>query len=516
MNRNPATFKLDISPSLVPDLLFADKQWLGVKMHGVIEFKATPGEGLFRPYRRSARRTKSGCLSCRTRHTKCDELKPICGGCVRNHLLCSWPASSRVNCPLGPETAKDLALTQHTTSSYQLQISSPEYALSQWPRLKKRPTEQRLLHHYIERSVKRLVVKNSVENPFLVYLLPLAQQNEGFLHAALAISASHLSYDNTKSHVVALTHYGIALRAAKYLITDFGSGFRKNPIEIIMMLLVLCNYEVVDGNMEGAVMQHILPCSTLLVSHNDLLSKIDENCACFIAEQYMAFHIMNHHFGLEINGMANQSLDLSSYYHGRSSSCAYGLFEMIPQISIFARRVPFSHPRHLDHAILNEFHTIEQEILSWEVPEPLAYRTHAWPAPDRDEITAALFLQMALIITLQCALSGPGMPEPSIRRQIDVTLCEALLLLKELSPSSMAWAMLLWPLAHIGSCITSKKEQEDYVSLIPSMENKVRSCTVSISVLFKLWQSAQEDDRYYGPYGIWEFMRREGIQPCIG
>ena len=213
-------------------------------MHGVIEFKATPGEGLFRPYRRSAKRTKSGCLSCRTRHTKCDEMKPICGGCVRNHLLCSWPGFARANSPSGSAAAEDPALARHITSSYQVHSSSPEYALSHWPRLKGRPTEQRLLHHYIERSVKRLVVKNGAGNPFLVYLLPLAQQNEGFLHAAFAISASHLSYDDPKSHAVALAHYGIALRAAKYLITEFGSGLRKNPIEIIMLLLVLCNYEV--------------------------------------------------------------------------------------------------------------------------------------------------------------------------------------------------------------------------------------------------------------------------------
>lgn len=268
--------------------------------------------------------------------------------------------------------------------------------------------------------------------------------------------------------------------------------------------------------MEGAVMQHILPCSTLLVSHDDLLSKIDENCACFIAEQYMAISVVNNHFGLETNGTADLSLDLSPYYHGRSSACAYGLFELIPRIFNFAQMVPCTHPRHLDHAISDEFHTIEQDILSWEVPESVNARTNAWPAPDRDEITAALFMQMALIITTQCALSGPGLPGPSIQRQIDVTLCEALLLLKELSPSSMAWAMLLWPLAHIGSCITSRKDQEDYVSTILNMENKVRSCTVSISVLVKLWEAAHEDDRYYGPYGIREFLKREGIQPCIG
>jgi hypothetical protein len=268
--------------------------------------------------------------------------------------------------------------------------------------------------------------------------------------------------------------------------------------------------------MQGAVMQHMLPCSTLLVSHNDLLSKVNEHCACFVAEQYMIIHIANNHFGLDSNESASGFADLSPYYHGRSSSCAYALFEMIPRVYCFARMKAMSQPRHLDPFILAEFHAIEQEILSWELPESLGSETCAWPAPDGDEITAALFAQMALIVTLQCALNGPGFPKTPIRKQVETSLCEAMQLLKGISPSSMAWAMLLWPLAHIGSCMMTQEDQEDFVSTILSMENKVRSFTVSISILSRLWEAAREDDRYYGPYGIRVFMKREGIKPCIG
>lgn len=213
-------------------------------MLGVLEFKATQRDGAFRPYRRSAKRTKSGCLGCRTRRTKCDELKPICGGCVRNHLLCSWPGKAETIRSSCSARAKGPTLARQISSSHPLRSSSPEYALSHWPRLQGRPTEQRLLHHYIERSVKRLVVKNDMKNPFLVYVLPLAQQNEGFLHAVFAISASHLSYDDPRSHETALTHYGVALRSAKYLVTEFGNGLRTDPLEIIILLLILSNYEV--------------------------------------------------------------------------------------------------------------------------------------------------------------------------------------------------------------------------------------------------------------------------------
>lgn len=35
-------------------------------------------------------RTKSGCLTCRNRHKKCNEGKPVCEACARLRLTCTW------------------------------------------------------------------------------------------------------------------------------------------------------------------------------------------------------------------------------------------------------------------------------------------------------------------------------------------------------------------------------------------------------------------------------------------
>lgn len=46
-----------------------------------------------RSYRRAPiLRVRTGCLTCRGRKKKCDERKPVCTGCSRNHLTCRWPA----------------------------------------------------------------------------------------------------------------------------------------------------------------------------------------------------------------------------------------------------------------------------------------------------------------------------------------------------------------------------------------------------------------------------------------
>ncbi|OJZ80536.1 hypothetical protein ASPFODRAFT_85851 [Aspergillus luchuensis CBS 106.47] len=52
-----------------------------------------------RPRTRKSRgrglRTKNGCITCRKRHLKCDEVKPICGPCVKKDKTCEYPASGR-------------------------------------------------------------------------------------------------------------------------------------------------------------------------------------------------------------------------------------------------------------------------------------------------------------------------------------------------------------------------------------------------------------------------------------
>ncbi|KAB8079638.1 fungal-specific transcription factor domain-containing protein [Aspergillus leporis] len=42
-------------------------------------------------------RVRTGCYTCRRRKKKCDEVRPFCGGCVRNNLNCEWPANVPAN-----------------------------------------------------------------------------------------------------------------------------------------------------------------------------------------------------------------------------------------------------------------------------------------------------------------------------------------------------------------------------------------------------------------------------------
>lgn len=53
--------------------------------------RQTDGNKTTAVVKKTERRSKSGCLTCRNRKKKCDELRPSCQGCRRNFLECIWP-----------------------------------------------------------------------------------------------------------------------------------------------------------------------------------------------------------------------------------------------------------------------------------------------------------------------------------------------------------------------------------------------------------------------------------------
>lgn len=268
-------------------------------------------------------------------------------------------------------------------------------------------------------------------------------------------------------------------------------------------------------------MHHWGTCSAVLLSQTALLEGIDSGYACFVAEQYMFVGLVNEYLGLvppfETSTSSRRPiLDLSSYYRDRCLSCAYGLFEMIPDVASLASKPSTSQPRYLDLEIIAEFHTLEQRVLSWTVPKAVDPGPGYASEPTEDELRAAVIQQMALLVTLQCALNGPGVPRPPIKTQIEYCVGEATGLMRCIAPSSAAWGMLLWALAHLGSCITCEETRRAFLSGICGIENQVPGCAKFITLLVRLWEASGDEGRFYGPYGIREFLIREGIKPSLG
>ncbi|OJI88395.1 hypothetical protein ASPTUDRAFT_61042 [Aspergillus tubingensis CBS 134.48] len=68
-------------------------------------------------------RTKNGCITCRKRHLKCDEVKPICGPCAKKDKACDYPVSSHRS---NDSPASDRAIADAVPVSDQDPTASPK------------------------------------------------------------------------------------------------------------------------------------------------------------------------------------------------------------------------------------------------------------------------------------------------------------------------------------------------------------------------------------------------------
>ncbi|KAF2174918.1 hypothetical protein K469DRAFT_680710 [Zopfia rhizophila CBS 207.26] len=137
--------------------------------------------------KRFHRKTRAGCNQCKRRRVKCDETKPSCANCVRNHLQCSLEFLT----PIKPENqypkprAKPITLQIHSTvSPPRTDIGLATFSLD--------PKNLELLHHYTSVTCLTLgTVRNM--HVWQVEIPRLALCHEFLMHGLLAISALHLS-----------------------------------------------------------------------------------------------------------------------------------------------------------------------------------------------------------------------------------------------------------------------------------------------------------------------------------
>jgi hypothetical protein len=204
-----------------------------------------------RPPRPRIVRTKTGCLTCRLRRKRCDEQKPVCRGCKRNELICSWPQQElpagssqrkvkRKSIPPGAERSLSLSGTspeEQLSSSLsdqdaQIQLEDetsaehePFEALflrslnnlrvdNMKAKALESPASRILFDHYLHRTTGVMSIYQGESNPFIARLLPIAIGNDLILQSVLAVSGIHYAADNSISvSNAAWMHYGDTLYA---------------------------------------------------------------------------------------------------------------------------------------------------------------------------------------------------------------------------------------------------------------------------------------------------------------
>ncbi|OIW33764.1 hypothetical protein CONLIGDRAFT_191062 [Coniochaeta ligniaria NRRL 30616] len=166
--------------------------------------------------RRYHQRSRNGCITCKKRHVRCDEARPLCMNCLRNGGECGYPdpfvsfpgsaseAGPRSETPPARRTGRMLIKSDMPSSSDTRQVATwqaPQHScslLDMTPKdslaglmlsgpLTKLPAQSRwLFHTFAQRSIQD---RPGVSGPKESFVVHKALANPGMLHVCLSLSA---------------------------------------------------------------------------------------------------------------------------------------------------------------------------------------------------------------------------------------------------------------------------------------------------------------------------------------
>ncbi|EEU43793.1 uncharacterized protein NECHADRAFT_82948 [Fusarium vanettenii 77-13-4] len=124
-----------------------------------------------------ARKVRTGCISCKIRHLKCDEEKPICLRCRNDGVKCDGYAPTN--------KAKDEHLKVPAQKSQTLPLTGVSNLVSDVP------LERCYFHHFYHWTCKQLSNSPETTNFWIQHVLPLSHASEPIKNAIIAVGAAH-------------------------------------------------------------------------------------------------------------------------------------------------------------------------------------------------------------------------------------------------------------------------------------------------------------------------------------
>jgi hypothetical protein len=201
-------------------------------------------------------RSRQGCLPCRRRKKKCDEIKPICTACERNCLGCDWPAlpfhlePMKSTAFLGPDELGFLLTSMARTPIGLARIPIPLSPLALSRPMSFGLQSPRLLYHYIKDTANSLVCLQDNDNPFLHTIVPAALNDDLLMHAILALSGVHLMQRLPRpNYAVQSSTWFSYTRALKILRVGLSDGLKDDSsvdsaLRALLVVLLLYILEV--------------------------------------------------------------------------------------------------------------------------------------------------------------------------------------------------------------------------------------------------------------------------------
>ncbi|CZR37573.1 uncharacterized protein FPRO_02166 [Fusarium proliferatum ET1] len=505
-------------------------------------------------WRRKHPRSKNGCLTCRAKRKKCDEVKPICTACERSQQDCTWPRTEEKQQPdmqlsvsttqaSSPNPPQNVSLTAYCVP--RVQSGSRAAATSS---LRAAPAygnlaylsdnSRRLYQHYISVTAEMLTRGPSLDgNPFIQYLLPLASHDALVLNCVLAIGGAHVVINDTSSshkgacglEVAARSHYANVLsgiqkllyyRAGQTIYAPEADITPPTPSRVLLILLLLCVFDHVQGSSRSSIYHHLKASQEYIKLLTSDLNALDElrSLKGFILELY-TYHtiklaitprsLTSNEF-VEIDPSVH-SLDVLDGYRSRGYLLGFGkqLFELVPRVSklVEARRKEEQQNPKRPTALSKEYESLLQKLHSVDEAGDESNGLR----PYKERAGATMIYQNALIVYLKSAFQRNMLADPELMFEIEERIDQMMPNFYNLFVSESPYRrMLLWPGVIMGSCARSEKHVAGFRTGFKARASGTPGAVkTGARIVELLWNDP--DPRAFGPRGLSFIMAKHGI-----
>lgn len=341
------------------------------------------------------------------------------------------------------------------------------------------------------------------------------------MHSVLALSGTHLAYRKGSDSCVqtaTLQHYSTAISGLRTSFTTFKSGNVQETVKLLLVLLVVCHYEILSGERTGVVFNHLRACRSLIVSIFPTLNSsfIDtlpdqEKTALSVCLELYAYIMTTNtltSYGTITNGGLPYddflfSLDSLSGYSsfGTMFGGCHSLFELIPQIAQFASARMDEEKVGLEHMSpkLQELHDkLETSIRLWTLPKlkpPCTETAEEWI----ERTVAAEVLRDGLFIYLASTSSGSVVSDKALLDRIQFHIDVMSHNLRRLTLPRVC-ANLMWPIIIAGSCVVKEAQRTLISRALKHSYFPMKHTFTACELLEKLWENPAPEA--FGPYGL--------------
>uniref|UniRef100_A0A0B7KCT4 Zn(2)-C6 fungal-type domain-containing protein n=2 Tax=Bionectria ochroleuca TaxID=29856 RepID=A0A0B7KCT4_BIOOC len=479
-------------------------------------------------------RTRTGCLTCRSRKKKCDEVRPRCAGCRRNLLDCKWPAYIAWNG--GSQTdaihprPKDDARYDHQAQGQASPSPGPypNIYTGEDRACALTPHSILLLGHFARETVSFFAMTPLRSNPLLMLLMPLGCIDDLLMHSLLALGGAHLAHKNPTNMLLADStrlHYANLIRGLRVEIARLDDNDLECKERLLSVLGITCLYEIVSGDTQGATFKHLHACRRLILSL--LGDGSTKSASSIINSERLSFSIELYRYLVFSNTLtpygitSERSLPLDPFLTNIeepqmrgplsfepifAGTC--GLFRLVPLISVIASQRLNEESRGLDSpspSLVRMSDDLYDRIQSWRL-DP---RYQEGDADRREQISrVAEMIRLGLYIYLRSALAGSVISDAADLCAIQEYISQLYSYAHVVLPSQYT-VILLWPVVIAGSCTLIPDEQNVLLREIYSMKYGMKHMAIVGDVLQLLWDDP--DPRAYGPYGLHFIMQKHAL-----